>query len=1339
MNKRIIILLCFILVDISFAQQTLQFPIDARYQIHHYTTDDGLSQVSINDIIQDDEGFLWLATQDGLNRFDGTSFLIFHHRNKSAKGLCGNFINVLLSDNQLIWIATRSGGLCYFDKKGHAFHHFKQLPKRDILDIEKDKSRNIYVTLEDRGIAVISNENKEKHTVEYIDYFKNKNVSVTEIFISQLNDIWVGTKQGRLFHGKITSNPVATFFEEITLPTKTGQIYVINSNSENNVWIGSSGNLLKINTSTKKIKNIEFTGANNINSPIVYDIQFRKGYLWLALEGGVYKYDINKSQIIKKYIHQKTNPKSLSNNTVNCLLFDNQNQLWVGTGKFLNLFYQNPVFYGIDKTDGNHESLNAEIVFSIYKEPKNLWIGTAGGGIDLIRNNHVYNFSKKTHHIPSNTCFSVLKDKNNLWVGTREGLIVLSNINKKYKKIKTQNILYNPKDSTSISGNFIRYIYKDNQQNIWLCTSNGGLNRFTGNLTENLIQFERYKHFNNNPNSIASNKVYYITQTNKSTYWIGTDKGLSILNFHNDTHTNPIFSQLKINNTVVLNNSVVYSILKDKDSSMWIGTNSGLYHYIPDEKILLYYNHEKGLPNDVIYGILQDFEDNIWVSTNKGISCFNKKTKTFTNYHQADGLNSEEYNLHAKFIDQDGILYFGGINGITYFDPKNLDKLQQERRLYIDNIQIAQPDNSAKKIYLSGANRVNIHHNQFPFYINFSDINLSYYKNTEFVYRLSSENEHWNSIQNKRQIQFLKLAPGDYNLEIQGMTRGKIWKNVEPLKLAITVLPVWWQSTWAYLFYSLLFLSVIYAFYRFSLNRKLEHQENLRLLELDELKTKLYGNITHELRTPLTVIMGVITTIKQKLSADELKKIEPKLKVLSGNSKKLLFLINQMLDLNKIESGKMKLEKIQADIIPFLKVNLDSFHSLSQHKNIELIYYDEDDEIIMDFDPDKVAIILSNLLSNAIKFTPEGGRIILHIKKNKDQEFLQIKIKDNGIGISEENQKHIFDRFYQVDRFAPGGTGIGLSLVKELVNLMNGTISVKSKLHQGTEFIIKIPITNEAKTTAEITIDIPLVEDPEYQKIDKIAAEQENAPLLLIVEDNKDVAQFIASCLHNQYEIIFAQDGLDGIQKALENIPDLIITDLMMPKADGFKVCQKLKNDEKTSHIPIIMLTARTMEKDKIKGFAHGADAYLTKPFNQNELRIRIEQLILNRKRLQEKYQKTGFYVTETTSKEAAFINKCIENIHNHLDDELFKSVQLAFAVNLSESQLYRKIKAITNLSTAVFIREVRLSAAKEILLKTDLNISEIAYKCGFSNPDWFSKSFKEKFGYNPSEYRQNN
>jgi DNA-binding response OmpR family regulator len=487
--------------------------------------------------------------------------------------------------------------------------------------------------------------------------------------------------------------------------------------------------------------------------------------------------------------------------------------------------------------------------------------------------------------------------------------------------------------------------------------------------------------------------------------------------------------------------------------------------------------------------------------------------------------------------------------------------------------------------------------------------------------------------------------------------------------------------------------------------------------------------------------MGMTENIKQKLSHQDLDRLKQPCNVLIRNTKKLLFLINQMLDLSKIESGNMVLNLIQTDIIPFIKVNLDSFHSLANNKNINLTYYYEDDKIIMDFDPEKISAIISNLLSNAIKFTPENGSIILHVKKDArvTGPYFILKIKDNGIGISEKDQKHIFDRFYQVDEAPAGGTGIGLSLTKELVQLMNGKISVSSSINKGAEFKIELPITNKAEKPDEVSFT-PLQTFQESEDVypeEKTEEHSEDLSHVLIIEDNKDVAHFIASGLKDQYEIIFAQDGREGIEKALDKIPDLIITDLMMPEKDGFEVCDVLKNDERTSHIPVIMLTARTFVKDKIKGLAHGADAYLTKPFNQSELLIRIEQLILLRKRMQQKYQNTGLLNFDNLPGEASFIKKCITAIQQNLSDENFRSSQLSFTMNLSESQLYRKLKAVTNLSTAVFIRDIRLQAARELLQKSEKNISEIAYSCGFSNPDWFSKSFKEKYGYSPTDYRE--
>jgi len=1322
---------CFILLGHS--QQSNDI---ISYQNQIYTSKNGLSQVSINDIIQDHNGFIWLATQDGLNRFDGNSFSTFKTTNEA---FCNNYIHVLLAQKDLIWLGSRAG-LCFFDKKKNTYKGFETLQNYDILALDSDKNANIYATIGNKGIAVISkNINTQKFDIKILDFFAQNNIVANQIYIDTSNRLWVGTKRGKIFYADINSKINTAKFKELKIQQVLDEIFVLKIDKKQRLWIGTQKHLYRYNFIDKRLTKINFNNNNNTN--VIYNISINKNLVWIATGSGLYIYNTHKKQIVKKYIHDEYNLKSISNDVVYSILIDKQQQVWIGTGKFLNHFYNNHVFHQI-KINSTKKSLNSNIIFSIAKANNNLWVGTSGGGINLIKPKKTFYITKTTHNIPSNICFSLQKDQDRIWAGTREGVVLISNIDEDFKKMEIQNIVHQFNKPTSLSNNFVRFIYKDQQNNIWFCTNGGGLNRFTGNVKQNIFNFEHYQ-LHKNQNSIASNKVKYITQTDANTYWIATNNGVNILHFDNTSYHHPVFSRLKINQRDTLNKNVVYTLLQDHKKQIWIGTTKGLYRYNPKTSDLQLFDKNNGLPNNVIYAIMEDPENNIWVSTNKGISHLNTTTNNFTNFHQADGLASEEHDLHAKFIDKDSTLYFGGIDGITYFKSKNINRLSQTSKLYIKNIQISHPkEKTIENKHIFPKQKLYIKAGQFPFYVNFSDINLNYYKTNTFAYRLKPDDKQWNFIQDKRQIQFLSLAPGDYTLEIQGVNKNKIWKDTPPLSLLIQIIPNWWQSSWAYLFYVLLILLITYTFYRFILSKKLEHQENLRLVELDELKTKLYGNITHELRTPLTVILGMIETIKQNVSTAEWQKIESKVQILSRNSKNLLFLINQMLDLSKIESGKMKLTPIQADIVPFLKINIESYHSLANNKDIELIYYNENEEILMDFDPEKISIIISNLVTNAIKFTPKNGKIILHVKKEKrdNSKYLVIKLKDNGIGIPKKAQAHIFDRFYQVEGYNTGGTGIGLSLTKEIVELMHGTIIVQSKLHKGTEFIIHIPIYRKAKFIKKVVIQHPIIfEENKTKNIETHHKLPHDTPLLLIIEDNRDVADYIASGLYPQYEIIFAYNGQKGIEKALNNIPDLIITDLMMPVADGFEVCDILKNDEKTSHIPIIMLTARSMEKDKIKGLAHGADAYLTKPFNQNELFVRIEQMILLRKRIQDKYQKTGFTLEKSDSKEIIFIQKCIKEIHNHLDQENFKSAQLAYSIHLSESQLYRKIKAITNLSTAIFIREVRLEMGKEMLQKSNLNVSEIAYACGFSNPDWFSKTFKEKYGYTPIFFRKKN
>jgi signal transduction histidine kinase/DNA-binding response OmpR family regulator len=518
----------------------------------------------------------------------------------------------------------------------------------------------------------------------------------------------------------------------------------------------------------------------------------------------------------------------------------------------------------------------------------------------------------------------------------------------------------------------------------------------------------------------------------------------------------------------------------------------------------------------------------------------------------------------------------------------------------------------------------------------------------------------------------------------------------------------------------------------------IEHQESERLKELNNLKSRLYTNITHEFRTPLAVIMGMTEGIKGHDKAKEM---------IQRNSNNLLRLINQILDLSKAESGNLKMDLIQGDIINFLQYLTESFHSMANAKNIQLTFYSEEKEIIMDFDEQKIQHIVYNLLSNAIKYTPEKGKIVFHVKK--EREMLCLKVKDNGQGIAAKDQPYIFDRFYKVDHSSVGkidGVGIGLALTKELVEFLKGEIFLESELGEGSEFIVYLPINRSEKM--DVNFLEPIKEERQSNEKEltrKFDAElvdlnfdKNEIPQLLLVEDNEDVITYIKSCIDEDYEIEVARDGQEGIEKAFELIPDIIISDLMMPKKNGFEVCKTLKQDEKTSHIPIILLTAKATQEDKIEGLETGADAYMMKPFQKKELKIRIKKLIENRVTLQAKYKGNLTAISKnTTNSEDEFFQKVIQILKKELDNPSFSVAELSKEMHLSSTQMYRKLKALTGLPPSKFIRRFRLQNSLELLQNSSMNIAEIAYEVGFSDPNYFSRAFSEEFGKPPSEIRK--
>ena len=553
------------------------------------------------------------------------------------------------------------------------------------------------------------------------------------------------------------------------------------------------------------------------------------------------------------------------------------------------------------------------------------------------------------------------------------------------------------------------------------------------------------------------------------------------------------------------------------------------------------------------------------------------------------------------------------------------------------------------------------------------------------------------------------------------------------------------QEKYLFLIIGILILLAVVTY--FQVSRKFAAKERKRLKEVNQLKNTLYTNITHEFRTPLTVIKGMTDSIKSNLESNQNNDLENSLEMIERNSDGLLHLVNEMLDLAKIESGNMELQLIRTDVIPYLKYLSESFNSLAEESQVDLTVYAEIDSLIMDFDSNKLSSIISNLLTNAIKFTAEFGKIIVHINEifKNEKSYLNIKVKDNGIGMSKEDVSNIFNRFYQTDSSTNRkneGTGIGLALTKELVHLMEGTIEVKSTLNVGSEFSIMIPVTKKAPKSKSVqitaTTQVPIKNTKSIVSEQALQTNSE-LPLALIIEDNMDVAHYLQTCLVDKYQTLHAINGIEGIELAFEKTPDIIITDVMMPGKDGFEVCETLKSDERTDHIPIIILTAKVATEDRLTGLSRGADAYLAKPFNKKELYIRLDQLLLLRKKLIGKINKDGlglFLSKRTKNPKIQFLQKVVKLIHEEIKDSAFGSDELSNKLGLSHSQTYRKIKAITGKSTAVFIRSIRLQYAKELLKTEDKTVSEIAYYVGFNDPSWFSRAFKEEFNVSPSEIK---
>ena len=1315
----------------------------------YFTLDDGLSQVSCNNLLLDKSGFIWIATENGLNRFDGKEFKHFKYNKSDSLTVSGNYINKLLEDKSgRIWVGTIGNGLNYYNRELEIFHRIKLENSPDeneiISDLVSDHEGNIWVASRISGLHKL--EATESDSFIQNNFFAN--LPISALVFDRNNNLWIGGTNGDIFKTNTNNQEISKPNPHISIKGQVLAFY----NTTKHLLIGSESGFYIHEIKTGKTELFELEKKGNLQTRHVTSfLKETNSRVWIGTGNGLYLFDWEQNKVVDKITYSDKNNNGLSNNTVLSLQRLSSSQILVGTSNYLDLLdFSEPYFKNISKDKRGRHLLNDNVVFSILKDNSDLWIGTSDGGLNLIRDNKTYYFKDGQNNptsISGTVVRAIVKDNKNsrLWLATTRGLYLINLKTFNPNKPKFTVFHHKPNDINSINGDFLKDIALDQNNNLWGATFGKGIFKLTLNK-QNEIDIIRYKNENSELRNDFAQSIEVDKQNN---IWIGTQSGLSRVEIIDNNFSKAIITNYYQNfdSKKSLSHNSVYDILIDKQNRIWLGTRHGLNLFLGDNKFESWTDKKQFL-NAVVYSIQDDESGNLWLGTNEGIINFNTEENTFRQYGVADGIQSKEFDIHAKFRDLEGNIYLGGIAGLTYFNPLDLKNIDTPKPLYFSQLRIKdqelKPKNTSHALLsqtISKTTNLIFNHNQFPFYLQFSSIDFRLNKDIEYAYKLLPSDSEWNKLKDP-EIQFLNLPSGKYTLQINGFSRGKEWSQ-QPLEMKIEVLPTWWARWWAYLIYLLIAIAFADRFYRFQLSRRLAVAESKRLKEVNRVKNTLYTNITHEFRTPLTVIKGMTDSIKSDVENKDFADTGKALEMIQRNSNNMLRLVNELLDLAKLESGNMKLQLIQSNVIPFVKYLSESFHSLAQKKQINLTVYSEIDELIMDFDSKKMSAIISNILSNAIKFTPPDGKIIVHLNQISKQKkkHLLIKIKDNGPGISEEEIENIFNRFYQTNNSLSGqekGTGIGLALSKEFVELMEGSINVKSNAKKGCTFIIKIPVSNKAVLVKENLAELEnqIISSSFVSEAVPNIKTKTNLPLVLIIEDNEDVAYYLQKCLNRKYEILYANNGISGIEMAFKKIPDIIISDVMMPGKDGFEVCATLKSDELTNHIPIILLTAKATIKDRLQGLSHGADAYLAKPFVKAELFTRLDQLILLRTKMRNKFENDGF--SQIMNKrledpEAKFLQKVIKIIHENISNHSFGSAQLAHKLCLSESQIYRKLKAISGKSTAVFIRSVRLQKGKELIQTTEDTISEIAYEVGFNDPAWFSRAFKEEFGFAPS------
>lgn len=1328
-----------------------------RISFKHLTVENGLSQSSVLSIAQDSMGFMWFGTKDGLNKYNTRNFEIYKREKGNRSSLSsGQNINALLTDSKgNLWIGTQKGLNKYLPET-NSFKRYQHNPKKAgsisnniIRSIFEDKAGHIWVGT-DSGLNRLNSDNK------FTSFFPGKGPQsglahhlVKSVCQDYEGAMWVGTQQGltkiEIKNGKYQFR---SYYHKKGDPTSLidNDISVVYEDPKRNLWIGAHNSGLELfNRKDDTFRHFmsKKGDPNSISSNVVRRIATdREGKLWISTLHGINILDTEnfKFSVLN---HNPEDPGSLNHNSIYDILEDATGSMWVGTYfGGVNFYHANATPFRVFKTGVGKNSISSNVVSAIVEDKKhNLWIGTEAEGLNYFdRTTGMFtNFKHDTENpnsLSSNLvkAVSIARD-GKVWIATYEGgLDVYQPDTKTFKHYRT-----NYDDPTALNSNRIVCLLHDSKNRLWIGTRAQGI--FIYNEKE-----DNFTPYSNSSSHHELKFLKYFFEDSKKNIWIATNTGTYIL----DPHSN------KIRTFTVDDNSSKFDdiniIQEDSRGIIWLGSyDGGLIRYDPSKYKIKFYTTKHGLPSNVILGILEDDQRNLWISTDNGLVKFDRKI--FKAYTVEDGLPGNVFNYNSFYKDSKGEFFFGGYSGLVSFFPdqikenKRIPKVIFTRlRLFNKTVVIGDESNLLSK-NISLTKEITFSHAQNIFSVEFAVLNYIKSEKNKYAYKLEGLDKEWNYVTTPIAT-FYNLPSGTYKLLIKGSNNDGVWTN-ELQQLIIHIQPPFWKTWWAYLIYALFLSGILFLVFRFLWIRALLRKEH----EVYQMKMDFFTNVSHEIRTPLTLIIGPLEHLIN--DTKEHPRINRRLLTVKKNAGRLTRLVNELMDFRKQEAGKMTLMVSPENIVEFAKEIYLSFQYLAIRHHIDYQFISAEEHVEVFFDPGQLEKVFFNLLSNAFKFTPEYGVIILTVKR-AEKGYVEITVLDNGKGIPEESRDKLFTNFYQVkDPLSRNsGTGIGLALSKKIARLHHGDLVLLpttplAEQQVQTCFSLKLKTGNSHFKKEEVVSQFVNVENPILYQVpqdieelpDLESAEEtiaEDRITVLIVEDNKEIRDFIRQSLKLFYHILDAEDGEQGAQLAFEKIPDIIVSDVMMPVMDGLELCRVLKTDPRTSHIPIILLTARSGNIHEVSGLKTGAEAYITKPFSIDVLQLNINNLLTLQSNMRRKFSQQitlqpSNILIESTDEE--FLNKIMAIIETNFSIDDFNVNTLAAEVGMSTPILYKKIKALTGLTVNNFIKSVRLKRAAQLLKQNTYTVYEVAYMVGFSDSKYFSKEFIKQFGRTPSDY----